>query len=175
VSFFYAGTRLLTRTDSGIRNYADLAGKTVATTAGSSNEKVLLQYATDHALRIQTAPAKDYRESFELVESGRAVALALDDVLLFGLRANARNPAAFQVVGDTLQVEPYGCMVRRDDPEFKALVDRTIARLMKTGEFSRLYARWFQSPIPPAGANLDMPMSAPLKANLQKRDDKPAN
>ncbi len=174
ISYFYAGTRLLTRKDSGIRNYADLAGKPVATTAGSTNEKVITRYAADHGLPIQVVQAKDYRESFELMESGRAAALALDDVILYGLRANARDPAAFEVVGETLQVEPYGCMVRKDDPEFKRLVDRTIARLMKSGEFSRLYERWFQQPIPPQGANLDMPMSPALKANLRKLDDRPA-
>lgn len=173
-SFFYAGTRLLARKDSGIRDYGDLAGKVVATTAGSTNEKVLLKYAADHGLQIQTLQGKDYREAFELVESGRAAALALDDIILFGLRANAKAPADFEVVGETLQVEPYGCMVRKDDPEFKALVDRAITGMMKSGEFSARYARWFQSPIPPAGANLDMPMSAPLKANLRNRDDQPS-
>ena len=174
ISYFYAGTRLLTRKDSGIRDYGDLAGKRVATTAGSTNEKVLVKHAADHDVPIELVQAKDYRESFDLVDSGRAIALALDDVILFGLRANAQNPSAFEVVGGTLQVEPYGCMVRKDDPEFKKLVDRTIARSMETGEFARLYAKWFQSPIPPRGANLEMPMSAPLKTNLQSRSDKPA-
>ena len=174
ISYFYAGTRLLVRKDSGIRDYGDLAGKRVATTAGSTNEKVLVRHAADHDLPIQVVQARDYRESFDLVDSGRANALALDDVILFGLRANAPNPSAFEVVGSTLQVEPYGCMVRKDDPEFKKLVDRTIARLMATGEFARLYAKWFQSPIPPRGANLDMPMSAPLKTNLQRLSDQPA-
>jgi ABC-type amino acid transport substrate-binding protein len=174
VSYFYAGTRLLTRKDSGVRSYADIAGKPVATTAGSTNEKVIRKYAADHDLPIDIVLAKDYRESFELVESGRAAALALDDVLLFGLRANAKDPTSFEVVGETLQVEPYGCMVRKDDPEFKKLVDRTIERLMRSGEFSRLYVKWFQSPIPPRGANLEMPMSTPLKDNMRKLDDKPA-
>lgn len=173
-SFFYAGTRLLTRRGSGVRDYPDLAGKTVATTAGSTNEKVILRYAADRGIRLDVAPAKDYRESFELVASGRAAALALDDVLLFGLRANAPDPSSFEVVGDALQVEPYGCMVRKDDPEFKRLVDRVIVRMMGNGEFARLYARWFQSPIPPQGANLDMPMSAALRNNLRRHDDRPA-
>lgn len=175
ISYFYAGTRLLTRKGSGVRNFDDLAGKRVATTAGSTNEKVFLKYAADHGLQVEVVQAKDYREAFDLVDGGRAAALALDDVILFGLRAQAPNSASFEVVGDTLQVEPYGCMVRKGDPEFKKLVDRAIARSMKTGEFSRLYAKWFQSPIPPRGANLEMPMSAPLKANMQKLSDKPAS
>lgn len=175
ISYFYAGTRLLTRKNSGIRDYGDLSGKRVATTAGSTNEKVLLKHAAAHDVPIELVQAKDYRESFELVDSGRAIALALDDVILFGLRANAQNPSAFEVVGDTLQVEPYGCMVRKDDPEFKKLVDRTIAQLMKSGEFARLYAKWFQSPIPPRGANLEMRMSDPLRTNMQGLSDKPAS
>lgn len=175
ISYFYAGTRLLARKDSGIRDFGDLAGKRVATVTGSTNEKVLLAYAAEHDMPVEVLRAKDYLESFDLVDSGRAAALALDDVILFGLRANARDPALLQVVGNALQVEPYGCMVRRDDAEFKKVVDRAIARAMKTGEFSRLYAKWFESPIPPRGANLEMQMSAALKANMVKLSDKPAN
>ena len=174
INFFYAGTRLLTKRDSGIKNYADLAGKTVASTAGSTNEKVLKKFAVDHNIDVQIISGKDYADGLKLVETGRASALALDDVLLYGLRANSANPAALEVVAETLQVEPYACMVRKDDPAFKRLVDATIKRLMKSGEFTALYKKWFESPIPPAGANLDMPMSDALRANLKKRSDKPA-
>jgi len=174
VSYFYTGTRLLTKKTAGIKNYADLAGKTVATTAGSTNEKVIQKYSTEHKLGIQTVPGKDYSDGLSLVESDRAAALALDDVLLFGLRANSRDPASLEIVGDALQVEPYGCMVRKDDPEFKKLVDGSIARMMKSGEFTRLYAKWFQSPIPPKGVILNMPMSEQLKANLKAYSDQPA-
>lgn len=174
ISHFYAGTRLLTRSNSGIRNYADLAGKTVASVAGSTNEKVLRKALEDRKVDAQVILAKDYAESLQLVERGEAVAVALDDILLYGLRANAENPAALEVVGDMLQVEPYGCMVRRDDPGFKQLVDGTLARLMKSGEFSRLYSRWFESPIPPKGVSLNMPMSEALRANLLALSDQPA-
>lgn len=174
VSYFYAGTRVLTKKASAIKSYADLAGKTVATTAGSTNEKVIQKYSADHNLDIQLLPAKDYSEAFQLVTSDRAVALALDDVLLYGLRANSDDPALLEIVGDALQVEPYGCMVRKDDPQFKKLVDGTIARLMKSGEFSRLYDKWFESPVPPKGVVLNMPMSEQLKANLKTLSDKPA-
>jgi len=173
ISHFYTGTRLLAKQGANVKNYADLANKPVATAAGSTNEKVLRKYSADHNLDIQVVPAKDYAEALQLVADGRAVALALDDVLLFGLRANSNDPAAFEVVGDTLQVEPYGCMLRKDDPAFKKLVDGTIARLMKSGEFARLYAKWFESPIPPKGVVMGMPMSPQLKANLKARSDKP--
>lgn len=173
-SFFYAGTRLLVKKASGIRSYADLAGKTVASTAGSTNEKVLQKYGAEHNLNLQFIPGKDYADAMSLLESDRAAALALDDVLLFGLRSNAADPAAFEVVGDALQVEPYGCMVRKDDPEFKKLVDGAIGRMMKSGQFGRLYARWFESPIPPKGVVLNMPMSGQLRANLKALSDRPA-
>jgi glutamate/aspartate transport system substrate-binding protein len=174
VNYFYAGTRLLTKKGSGIRGMADLAKKTVATTAGSTNEKVLRQEIATRGLDTQVLASKDYADGLADLQADKAAALALDDVLLFGLRANADNPASFEVVGEALQVEPYGCMVRKNDPEFKALVDRTIARMMSSGEFTRLYAKWFESPIPPKGANLAMPMSEPLKANLREQSDKAA-
>ena len=174
ISHFFTGTRLLTKKSSGIRNYSDLANKVVASTAGSTNEKVLRKYDTENNLGMQIVLGKDYDDSFRLVEDGHAVAFAMDDILLFGLRANAKNAESLEVVGDTLQEEPYGCMLRKDDPEFKTLVDGTISRLMKSGEFSRLYTKWFDSPIPPNGINLNMPMSERLKINLTELSDKPA-
>jgi ABC-type amino acid transport substrate-binding protein len=174
ISHFYTGTRLLTKKTSGIKTYADLANKTVASTAGSTNEKVIRKFGADHNIDMKIALGKDYDDALQLLESGQAEAMALDDILLFGLMANSKEPASLQVVGEALQVEPYGCMIRKDDPEFKKLVDGTITRLMTSGEFSRLYVKWFESPIPPKGMRLGMPMSEQLKANLQIRSDKPA-
>lgn len=174
ISHFYTGTRLVVRKTSGIKRYADLANKTVVTTAASTNEKVIRKYFADNNIAAQVSLGKGYDDSFAQVDDGRAAAFAMDDILLFGLMANASDPAAFEVVGDTLQVEPYGCMVRKDDPEFKKLVDGTIARLMRSGEFARLYAKWFESPIPPKSVNLHMPMGAQLKANLKAMSDQPA-
>lgn len=174
ISHFYTGTRLLAKKSANIKGYADLAGKPVATTAGSTNEKVLRKYSGEHNLDIQIVAGKDYGDALRMVEDGRAQAMALDDVLLYGLRANSNNPEALEVVGETLQVEPYGCMLRKNDPAFKKLVDGTIARLMKSGEFSRIYTKWFESPIPPKGVALGMPMSEALKANLKALSDQPA-
>jgi ABC-type amino acid transport substrate-binding protein len=174
ISHFYAGTRVLAKKASGIKSYTDLAGKTVASTAGSTNEKVMRKYSDDRKLDIQFVTGKDYDDAFQLVESGRAVALALDDILLYGLMANSPDPSSLEVVGAALQVEPYGCMLRKGDTEFKALVDGSIARLMKSGEFTRLYKKWFESPIPPKGMVLNMPMSEALKANLAALSDEPA-
>jgi ABC-type amino acid transport substrate-binding protein len=173
-NIFYTGTRLLTKKDSGIKNYADLAGKTVASTTGTTNAQVIRKYSADKKLDMQIVLGKDHDDSLLLVENDRAKAFAMDDILLFGLRANSKNPAALEVVGDSLQVEPYACFMRKDDPEFKTLVDATLARLMRTGEFNRLYTKWFMSPIPPKGVNLNLPMSAELKDNLKALSDKPA-
>ena len=174
VSHFYTGTRLLTKKSSGIKNYADLAKKTVSSTTGTTNAQVIRKYSADKNLDMQLILGKDHDDSLLLVETDRSVAFAMDDILLFGLMANSKNPAALEVVGDSLQVEPYGCMLRKDDPEFKTLVDGTLTRLMKSGEFSKLYDKWFMSPIPPKGVNLNLPMSEQLKANLNTPSDKPA-
>lgn len=174
INTFYTGTRLLVKKSSGIKNYADLAKKTVASTTGTTNAQVIRKYSADKKLDMQLILGKDHDDSLLLVESDRALAFAMDDILLFGLKANSKNPDSLEVVGDSLQVEPYACMVRKDDPEFKKLVDGTITRLIKSGEFSRLYTKWFQSPIPPKGVNLNLPMSDELKANLKALSDKPA-
>lgn len=174
INHFYTGTRLLANKSSGIKSYADLAKKTVASTTGTTNAQVIRKYNADNNLDMQLILGKDHADSLLLVEGGRAVAFAMDDILLFGLRANSRDPSALEVVGESLQVEPYGCMLRKDDPEFKKLVDGTITRLMKSGEFATLYTKWFESPIPPKGVNLNLPMSPQLKANITALSDKPA-
>ena len=174
INHFYTGTRLLTKKSAGIKNYADLAKKTVASTTGTTNVQVIRKYNADKNLDMQLILGKDHDDSLLLVESDRALAFAMDDVLLFGLRANSKNPASLEVVGESLQVEPYSCMLRKDDPEFKKLVDGTITRLVKSGDFTKLYTKWFESPIPPKGTNLALPMSDQLKANLKALSDKPA-
>lgn len=174
INMFYTGTRLLTKKLSNIKNYADLAKKTVASTTGTTNAQVMRKYNADQNLDMQLILGKDHDDSLLLVESDRAVAFAMDDILLFGLIANSRNAASLEVVGDSLQVEPYACMMRKDDPEFKALVDGTISRMMKSGEFAKLYTKWFETAVPPRGTNLSLPMSPQLKDNLKALSDKPA-
>jgi glutamate/aspartate transport system substrate-binding protein len=98
----------------------------------------------------------------------------MDDILLFGLIANSKTPADFEVVGEPLQVEPYACMLPKDDPAFKKLVDDTFAGMMKSGEFEKLYNKWFMQPIPPKNVPLNLPMSPQLKENLKALSDKPA-
>jgi glutamate/aspartate transport system substrate-binding protein len=174
VNHFYTGTRLLVKKSSKIRNYADLAKKTVASTTGTTNALVMRKYNTDKNLDMDIVLGKDHADAFLLVESDRAVAFAMDDILLFGLMANAKNPADFEVVGDALQVEPYACMLAKDDPAFKKLVDETFIGLMKSGEFEKMYTKWFLQPIPPKGVPLNLPMSPQLRENIQAPNDKPA-
>ena len=174
INYFYTGTRLLVKANSPIKSVDDLKGKKVVSTTGTTNYQVLRKLNADRNLNFELLGAKDHAESALLVQQGRADAFGMDDILLYGLRASAQNPAALAVVGESIQVEPYAIMLRKDDPPFKKLVDDTLAGLMKSGEFEKLYAKWFQSPIPPKGINLAAPMSSELKDNLKALSDKPA-
>lgn len=174
INYFYTGTRLLTKKTSGVKNYADLAKKKVASTSGTTNAQVIRKYNRDQNLDMDIVLGKDHDDSLLLVESGRAEAFAMDDILLFGLMGNQRNPAEWTVVGDSLQVEPYACMLRKDDPQFQALVNGVIGGMMKSGEFDKLYTKWFMSPVPPRNQNLNLAMSKELRENLVAQSDKPA-
>ncbi|MFM2448260.1 MAG: hypothetical protein RIS44_710 [Pseudomonadota bacterium] len=173
INYFYTGTRLMVRKGSGIKNWADLKGKTISTTSGTTNFQVVRKYITTNNADITVLAGKDHADSFLNVENGRAIAFAMDDILLFGLAANAKNPAEWEIVGDSLQVEPYAVMVRKGDTEFKKLVDDTIAGLIKSGDFEKLYKKWFQSGIPPRNANLNLPMNDELRANMKALSDAP--
>jgi ABC-type amino acid transport substrate-binding protein len=173
-NYFYTGTRFLVKTGTPVKTLQDLSGKTVVSTTGTTNFRVVRNLAEEKKIPIDLIGAKDHAEAALLVQQGRAVAFAMDDILLYGLRAAAQNPAELAVVGEPIQVEPYAIMLRKDDPAFKKLVDDVLARLMKSGDFEKLYAKWFQSPIPPKGINLNAPMSQELKDNLKALSDKPA-
>ena len=174
INHFYTGTRLLVKKSAGIKDWADLKGRKVAITTGTTNMQVVRRYNDDKGLGIEIVSTKDHADAALLVEAGRADAFAMDDILLFGLKANAKDPAALEVVGESLQVEPYACMVRKDDPKFKALVDGVITGLMKSGEFARLYDKWFLQPIPPKNQAIGLPMSKELQDNIRNPSDKPA-
>jgi ABC-type amino acid transport substrate-binding protein len=174
INYFYTGTRFLVRSDSPVKGIADLKGKKVVSTTGTTNFQVLRRLNAEQSIGFELLTAKDHAESALLVQQQRADAFGMDDILLYGLRASAQNPTELAVVGEALQVEPYAIMLRRDDPAFKKLVDDTLAGLMKSGEFETLYKKWFQSPIPPKGINLNAPMSKELQDNLKALSDKPA-
>ena len=173
-NYFYTGTRFLVKADSPVKALADLKGKKVVSTTGTTNYQVLRKVNNEQNLGFDLLAAKDHAESALMVQSGRADAFGMDDILLYGLKASAANPAELAVVGDPIQVEPYAIMLRKDDPGFKKLVDDTLASMMKSGEFEALYKKWFQSPIPPKGINLSAPMSKELRDNMKALSDKPA-
>ncbi|EGJ09441.1 amino acid ABC transporter substrate-binding protein [Rubrivivax benzoatilyticus] len=174
INYFYTGTRFLVRSDSGIKSLADLNGKVLVSTTGTTNFRILRNLISENKLPIELIGAKDHAEAALLVQSGRAAAFGMDDILLYGLRASSANPAELAVVGESIQVEPYAIMVRKDDPAFKQLVDGVLAGLMKSGEFEKLYRKWFLSPIPPKGIVLNAPMGKELQDNLKALSDKPA-
>lgn len=174
INHFYTGTRLLTKKGSGVKSYADLAGKTYATTTGTTNALVMRKYVADKNITTTPLLSKDHADGMLLVDTGRAAAFAMDDILLYGLIGTAKNPADWEVVGESLQVEPYACMMRKDDPKFAELVNGVIGGMMKSGEFERLYNKWFMQPIPPRNAPVGLPMSQELKDNLKALSSKPA-
>ncbi|GAA4348092.1 amino acid ABC transporter substrate-binding protein [Variovorax defluvii] len=174
INHFYTGTRLLVKKSSNVKDYADLAKKTITSTTGTTNALVMRKYNAEKNLDMDIVLAKDHADAFLLVESGRALAFAMDDILLYGLKANAKTPADFDVVGESLQVEPYACMLPKDDAAFKKLVDDTFIGMMKSGEFEKLYTRWFMQPIPPKNVPLNLPMSEQLRDNIKAPSDKPA-
>ena len=170
-TYFMTGTKIVVKKDSGIKGYDDLKGKTVVFTQGTTNERAMKAYNDAKNLGINFVPSKDHAESFLAVETGRAVAFPMDDIILYGLKANARNPDDFQIIGEFLSDDPYGIMMRRDDPEFKKLVDGVVSGLYKSGEINKIYAKWFQSKIPPKGINLGFAMSDSLKEAIKNPND----
>ncbi len=170
-TYFMTGTKIIVKKISGIKGYDDLKGKTVVYTQGTTNERAMKAYNDEKKLGINFIPAKDHAESFLAVETGRAVAFPMDDILLYGLRASAKNPADYVVIGEFLSDDPYGIMLRKDDPAFKKLVDATVTGIYKSGEINKIYTKWFESKIPPKGINLGFPMSDALKALVKNPSD----
>lgn len=171
-TIFVIGTKLLTKKDSGIKDFPDLAGKNVVTTAGTTSERLLRKMNEDKQLKMNIISAKDHGEAFLTLETGRAVAFMMDDALLYGEMAKAKKPGDWIVTGTAQSKEAYGCMVRKDDPEFKKVVDAALTKAMTSGEADKIYAKWFMSPIPPKGLNLNMPMSDEMKALYKAPNDK---
>lgn len=174
VGIFEIGTRLLTKKTSGISDFPDLKGKNVVTTAGTTSERLLKAMNVEKQLSMNIISAKDHGESFLMLESGRAAAFMMDDALLYGEMAKAKNPADWVVTGKPQSFEIYGCMVRKGDAAFKKVVDDAIVATYKSGEINKIYNKWFQQPIPPKGLNLNFPMSDELKQLITKPTDKSA-
>lgn len=172
-NIFVVGTRLMTKKDSGIKDFADLKGKNVVVTAGTTSERLLRKHNEQTQAGMSIISAKDHGESFLTLETGRAVAFMMDDALLYGEKAKAKKPDDWVVVGKPMSEEAYGCMMRKGDPAFKKIVDAALTKAMTSGEAAKVYAKWFQAPIPPKGLNLNWPMSDDVQALFKAPNDKP--
>ena len=162
-SHFVAGVGAMVKKNSGINTFEDLEGKTVATVAGSTSIQLLRAYRKNEKAEIAEISAKDSADTFLLLHSGRAQAMILDDVQLAGLAATSTSPNDYVILKERLRTEPYGFFFRKNDPEFKALVDQTLIQLMKSGQINELYTKWFTKPVPPRGVNLNFPITDAIR------------
>jgi len=165
-TIFVSGTKVLVKKGSPIKSFRDLAGKRVAVTAGTTNEKTLRELSQKFKLGINLLVARDHADSFGLVKSGQADAFATDDVLLYGLIARDAAKAEYEVVGDYLSYDPYGIMYRKGDAQLRKVINDTFQVLAEDGEIERQYKRWFLRKLP-TGESINLPMSAQLEAIIQ--------
>jgi glutamate/aspartate transport system substrate-binding protein len=164
ITHFLTATRLVSKKSSNLKSIDNLKGKITTSTAGTTNIKQLTELNTSKNMGMNIIPANGHPEAFQMVETGRAVAFAMDDILLYSLVAQSRNPSDYVISDFALSLpEPYGIMMRKDDPAFKKVVDAAMTRIYKSGEINNIYEKWFQKPIPPKGINLKVPMSAQMK------------
>jgi glutamate/aspartate transport system substrate-binding protein len=170
---FVEEVRMAVKSSSGIKSIADLQGKTVATTTGTTSVQTLRKNKRAENMEFKEVFGKDHSDSFLLVDSGRADVFVMDGSLLAGLIARSKNPADFKIVGEVLSVEPIAIMMRKDDEALLKLVNATIAGMVKSGEINALYDKWFMQPTPPTGAKVGLPMSETLKATLKSPNNKP--
>lgn len=170
-TYFVASNRILVKKSSKIKSLDDLRGKTVASAAGTTNIKQITEINAEKKLGMNIVAGKDLAEAFLLLESDRASALVMDDILLSSLSASSRAPKDYEIIGDPLSFEAYAPMVRREDAPFKAAVDEAMARLLTGGKAEELYKTWFQGPIPPNNINLDLAMSPSLKRAMANPTD----
>jgi glutamate/aspartate transport system substrate-binding protein len=168
---FVSASRLLSKKSSNIKSMEDLKGKPIVSTAGTSSLKQTTILNGEKNLGMNVMSAKDHSEAFLMVETGRALAFVMDDVLLASLAASSKSPQDYQISKEALSVEPYGIMLRRDDPAFKQVVDTAITNVFKSGDINKIYNKWFMSPIPPKNVNLNWPMSDQMKAVIAKPTD----
>ena len=171
---YLTASRYVFKKASGLKSIDDLKGKTVVSTAGTTNIKQLTEANVAKGLGANIIPAKDHAEAFLMVETDRAVAFVMDDILLASLVASSKNPDDYVISKDAFsKPEPYGIMLRRDDPAFKKVVDAATAALYTSGEAQKIYDKWFTQKIPPKGLNLNTPISAELKNEFAKPTDSP--
>jgi glutamate/aspartate transport system substrate-binding protein len=171
-TYFVINVTAAVKKSSGINSLADLNGKTVSTTSGTTSVPLLKAHEKAKHAEVKEIYGKDHAESFLLMADDRAAAFVMDDILLAGQIANSRSPNDYKIIQDSLRAEPYSMMLRKDDAPFKALVDKTVGNVMKSGEIEKIYFKWFQSPIPPKQINLNFPMTPALREAFKNPNDK---
>ena len=171
ITHFVTANRYVAKKASKVNSLMDLKGKTIVSTSGTTNIKWATEENAKQNLGMNIIAAKDHAESFLTVETGRAVAFFMDDILLYDRVANSKNPAEWMIGSEAYTVEPYGIMMRREDPAFKKVVDGAVTSLYKSGEINKIYGKWFLKPVPPKGINLNVPMSAQFKKVVAKPTD----
>lgn len=174
-TIFVIGTRLLVKKGSPIKDFSDLKDKTVVVTSGTTSEVLLHKLNDEQKLELRIISAKDHGDSFRTLETGRAVAFMMDDALLAGERAKAKKPDNWEIVGTPQSKEAYGCMLRKDDPAFKTLVDETIAKAQTSGQAEKWFDKWFKQPIPPKNLNMSFALSDDMKTLFKTPNDKALN
>lgn len=168
---FVSGVKVVVRKDTGIDRITDLEGKVVVTTTGTTTERLVKTVLAARKLTARAKNARTHAESLSMVVSRQADAFVLDDAILAGLLANSPDGGKLKLLEENFGFEPYSIGLRKDDPEFKKLVDETLAGMMKNGDMEKLYNKWFLSPIPPNNANLQIPMSDMLREMLRNPSD----
>src|SRR6267143_821061 len=171
ITHFVTANRWVAKKSANLKKLEDLKGKTIVSTAGTTNIKQITEINGQQNLGMNIISANGHPEAFQMVETGRAVAFVMDDILLFSLAAQSRNPKDYEISAVALSVEPYGIMLRKDDNEFKKVVDAAMVNIYKSGEINKIYDKWFLKPVPPKGLNLTLPMSEPFKKVVAKPTD----
>jgi glutamate/aspartate transport system substrate-binding protein len=168
---FVTANRWIAKKSSNINSLQDLKGKTIVSTAGTTNIKQITEINAAQNLGMNIISANGHPEAFQMVETGRAVAFVMDDILLYSLAAQSRTPNDYAISKEALSVEPYGIMLRKDDAAFKKVVDTAVANVYKSGQINAIYDKWFLKPVPPKGINLNVPMSDQFKKVVQNPTD----
>jgi glutamate/aspartate transport system substrate-binding protein len=163
ITHFVTANRFASKKSANLKTVDDLKGKTIISTSGTTNIKQITEINGQRNLGLNILAAKDHAEAFLTVETDRAAAFVMDDIILYSLVASAKTPSDYVISADPLSVEPYGIMLRRDDPAFKKVVDNAMIAIYKSGEINAIYDKWFLKPIPPKGVNLNVPMGASFK------------
>ena len=163
MTHFVTANRWVSKKSAKLKTLQDLKGKTIVSTAGTTNIKQITEINAAQNLGMNIISANGHPEAFQMVETGRAVAFVMDDILLAGLAAQSRSPKDYEISPQALSVEPYGIMLRKDDKAFKDVADKALSQVYKSGQINAIYSKWFEKPVPPKNINLSLPMSPALK------------